>query len=100
MTQTRWAVVRPDGTSLELRGRKLSSTDEGGPMMCNFVCSSMGRHVHIAYCRAADGDPCDGADIEHINETISPNPDKPKDAITHELYWRRMGVSALPFYVY
>jgi len=91
MTQTRWTVDGPDGTSLELGGRKFSSNDEGAPMMCNLVCSSIGRHVHIAYCRAADGGPCYGADVQHINERLTPNPDKPKDAISHGLYWRRMG---------
>ena len=97
MTQTRWTVDGPDGTSLELGGRKFSSNDEGAPMMCNLVCSSMGRHVHIAYCRAVDGDPCYGADVQHINERLTPNPDKPKDAISHGLYWRRMGASVLLF---
>ena len=96
MTQTRWAVDGPDGTSLELGGRKFSSSDEGAPMMCNLVCSSMGRHVHIAYCRTTDGSPCNGADVQHINERLTPSPDKPKDAITHGLYWRRMGASTLP----
>jgi hypothetical protein len=91
MTQTRWTVDGPDGTSLELGGRKFSSGDEGAPMMCNLVCSSMGRHIHIANCRAADGDPCCGADVQHIHERLAPDPDKPKDAITHGLYWRRMG---------
>jgi hypothetical protein len=43
-----------------------------------------------------DGGPCYGADIEHINEKLTPNPDEPKDAITHELYWRRMGTPTLP----
>ena len=96
MTQTRWTVDGPDGTSLELGGRKFSSNDEGAPMMCNLVCSSIGRHVHIANCRAADGTPCYGADVQHINERLMPNPDKPKDAITHGLYWRRMGASNIP----
>ena len=96
MTRTRWAVEGPDGTSLEMEGRKFSSNDEGGPMMCNFVCSSMGRHVHITSCLSMDSGPCDGPDIEHINEKLTPNPDEPKDAITHELYWRRMGTPTLP----
>ena len=91
MTQTRWAVAGPDGTSLEIEGRKVSSNDEGAPMLCNFVCLSMGRHVHIANCRSADGGPCYGADIEHIDERLSPDPDKAKDYIAHALYWRRMG---------
>jgi hypothetical protein len=97
MTQTRWEVERPDGTRLELGGRKFSSSDEEAPMTCNRVCTSMGRHVHISYCHAADGDPCDGADVQHIKERMTPNPNKPKDAITHALFWRRMGGLTLLF---
>jgi len=91
MTQTRWAVDGPDGASLELGGRKFSSNDEGAPMMCNLVCSSMGRHVHIDYCRADRNGPCDSVGVQHINDRMLPDPDKPKDAVTHSLYWRRMG---------
>ncbi|KAH9965565.1 hypothetical protein BGW80DRAFT_1345251 [Lactifluus volemus] len=90
MTQTRWAVDGPDEASLELGGRRFSSNDDGAPMMCNLVCSSMGRHVHIDYCRAVPGIPCDGPDVQHNPKRMIPNPDKPKDCITHSLYWRRM----------
>jgi hypothetical protein len=96
MTQTRWAVDGPDGTAVELGGRRFSSNDEGAPMMCNLVCSSMDRHVHIDYCRREEGGPCDGAEVQHIDTRMIPNPDKPKDAITHGLYWRRMG-ECIPF---
>ena len=96
MTQTRWAVDGPDGATLELAGRKFSSNDDGAPMMCNLVCSSMGRHVHIDYCRLAEFgiEPlglCGGGSVQHINDRMLPDPDKPKDVITHNLYWRRMG---------
>jgi len=90
MTETSWAVDGPDGTTLELGGRKFSSNDEGAPMMCNLICTSMGRHVHVDYCRT-EGGRCGGAEIQHINERITPHPTKPKDAITHSLHWRRMG---------
>ncbi|KAH8989296.1 hypothetical protein EDB92DRAFT_2003843 [Lactarius akahatsu] len=89
MTQTRWAVDGPDGTSLELGGRKYSSNDEGAPMMCNLVCSSLGRHVHVDYCRAGEDGTCDGAEVQHIGARINPSPDKPKDWVTHGLSWRR-----------
>ncbi|KAI9444050.1 hypothetical protein H4582DRAFT_1918931, partial [Lactarius indigo] len=89
MTQTRWAIDGPDDTGLELGGRKFSANDEGAPMMCNLVCSSMGRHVHIDYCRSRENAPCEGAEVQHINARMVPNPDKRKDAITHSLYWRR-----------
>ena len=97
MTQTRWAVDGPDGTSLELGGRKYSSNDEGAPMMCNLVCSSLGRHVHVDYCRAGVDGTCDGAEVQHLNGRIFPNPDRQKDWITHGLSWRRMGPSRIPF---
>jgi hypothetical protein len=97
MTQTRWAVEGADGESLGLGGRRFSSNDEGAPMMCNLVCSSMGRHVHIDYCRTEKDSRCDGADIQHIGKRMVPNPDKSKDYITHGLYWRRMGASGMSF---
>ena len=97
MTQTRWAVDGPDGTSLELGGRKYSSNDEGAPMMCNLVCSSLGRHVHVDYCRAGVDGTCDGPDVQHLNGRIFPNPDRQKDWITHGLSWRRMGASRISF---
>ncbi|KAH9965571.1 hypothetical protein BGW80DRAFT_757653 [Lactifluus volemus] len=91
MAQTCWAVDGPDGTSLELGGRKFSSDDDGAPMMCNLVCSSMGRHVHVDYCGTVDGSPCDGPEIQHNTARMLPNPEKAKDYITHRLYWRRIG---------
>jgi hypothetical protein len=91
MTQTRWAIDGPDGIGVELEGHKFSSNDNGGPMMCNLVCSSMGRHVHIEYCRSEEGTVCEGAEVQHINARTVPDPDRPKDAVTHNLYWRRMG---------
>ncbi|KAH9165762.1 hypothetical protein EDB89DRAFT_2008009, partial [Lactarius sanguifluus] len=87
MTETHWAVDGPDGASLELGGRKFSSSDEGAPMMCNLVCSSMGRHVHIDYCRADQNGPCDSVGIQHINDRILPDPDNlrmPTDPYTRD----------------
>ena len=87
MSRTRWAVDGPEGSCIELGGRKFSSNDDGGPMLCNMVCTSMGRHVHIDDCRS---DPHD-SEVLHINERIAPNPEREKDWITHGLHWRRMG---------
>ena len=91
MTQTRWAIDGPDEADIEMGGRKFSANDEGAPMMCNLVCSSMGRHAHIEYCRTGGNAHCEGAELQHINARMIPNPDRPKDFITHNLYWRRMG---------
>jgi len=101
MKQTRWAVDETDETGLEIEGRRFSSNDEGGPMMCNLVCSSMGRHVHIDYCRTALNEdntstPCEGAELQHIETQMVPNPQRPKDAVTHSLYWRRMSTLVIP----
>ena len=95
MTRTRWSIDSADDseTGLELEGRRFSSNDDGGPMMCNLVCSSMGRHVHIDYCRTGKNTPCEGAELQHIETRMVPNPHTPKDAVTHSLYWRRMGES-------
>ncbi|KAF8267054.1 hypothetical protein EI94DRAFT_1830340 [Lactarius quietus] len=91
MTGTPWAVDSSDDVaSLELGGRKFSS-NKGNPVMCNLVCSAMGRHVHIDYCRTNGDGTCDTTEVQHLSDRISPEPDKPKDAITHSLYWKRLG---------
>ncbi|KAF8840154.1 hypothetical protein BDN67DRAFT_684784 [Paxillus ammoniavirescens] len=94
MSQTRWTIDGPEDASVELEGRRFSSNDEGAPMMCNLVCQAMGRHVHITNCRHGADNPaaCHGNDqIEHIHKRLHPNPDDPKDFVTHSLFWRRAG---------
>ena len=86
MSQTRWVVDDPDGRGLEIGGRTFSSNDDGGPMLCNLVCKSMGRHVHVDICRGFHN-----SKTQHITERLSPNPNEAKDWITHELHWLRMG---------
>ncbi|KAH9005515.1 hypothetical protein EDB86DRAFT_1452107 [Lactarius hatsudake] len=88
MSQTKWAVDDPNGTGLEIEGHNFSSNDEGGPLLCNMVCKSMGRHVHIDICRGFDSH---NSKTQHITKIISPNPDQPKDWITHGHHWLRMG---------
>ena len=92
MSRTQWAIDGPAGTILELNNRKFGVADEGAPMMCNMICQSMGRHVHIDYCRATVDAPCRDAEIHHITTRMSPNPQIPKDFITHSLFWRRSGM--------
>ena len=67
-------------------------------MMCNLVCSSMGRHVHIDYCRTEEATPCEGPEIQHLDTRMIPDPERPKDAVTHSLYWRRMGTLDICFF--
>ncbi|KAI9444004.1 hypothetical protein H4582DRAFT_2189914 [Lactarius indigo] len=87
MSKTRWVVDGGDDTGVELDGRTFASNDDGGPMLCNMVCVSMGRHVHVDFCR---GSTSHNSETQHINKRISPDPNRAKDWITHALHWRRM----------
>ncbi|KAJ6581854.1 hypothetical protein B0H19DRAFT_1116733 [Mycena capillaripes] len=91
MSKTSWSIDGPDDTILELKGRRFASNDDGAPMMCNLFCQDMGRHVHIDYCRRTDDAPCEGSELEHIDVPMNPNPDQPKDWISHSLFWKRSG---------
>ncbi|KAJ7180889.1 hypothetical protein C8R46DRAFT_1070879 [Mycena filopes] len=91
MSKTSWIIDGPDDTILELKGRKFAGGDDGAPMMCNLVCQDLGRHVHVDYCRGTTDAPCDRAEVEHIDIPMSPNPDHPKDWISHSLFWKRSG---------
>jgi len=90
MSKTRWAIEDADAV-IELNGRKFGSDDDGAPMMCSLICQDMGRHVHIDNCRANSQGACNASDVQHIQTRINPNPDQPKDWITHDLFWRRSG---------
>ncbi|KAG1768958.1 hypothetical protein EDD22DRAFT_843764 [Suillus occidentalis] len=92
MSSSRWVVDGPDDTGLEVEGRRFSSNDEGTPMMCNLVCQAVGRHVHVDYCRASDTFACRGnTEVQHISKRLMPNPERAKDYVTHNLFWRRAG---------
>jgi hypothetical protein len=92
MSRTRWTVDGPDDIPLEIEGRKFSTNDEGAPMMCNLICSAMGRHVHIDYCRAVDGAACTvNEELQHLTKRMQPDPDRAKDVLTHSLFWKRSG---------
>ncbi|OCH90958.1 hypothetical protein OBBRIDRAFT_792770 [Obba rivulosa] len=91
MSRTQWTVDGPDGTALELNGRKFGTNDDGAPMLCSLLCRSMGRHVHIDFCRTDPADRCEGPEHEHITARMQPQPERPKDWVSHSLYWRRTG---------
>lgn len=76
---------------LELKGHKYGDRDDGAPLMCNLFCQDMGRHVHIDFCRAEEEGACSGQDVKHITDRMHPEPEKSKDWITHELFWKRSG---------
>jgi hypothetical protein len=94
MISSQWVVQPGEGDTnpgYELQGRKFGSGDEGAPMLCNIVCAAQGRHAHIDFCR--DPDNCNNSDCEHISERVHPDPDRPKDWISHATYWARSGTS-------
>ena len=93
MSMVKWSVEGSDDTSFEVNEHKFATNDDGAPMMCKFCCVDLGRHVHIDYCRSEDPATCNGAEIQHISTRVQPNPERAKDWITHNLHWKRMGVS-------
>ncbi|KAL1691225.1 hypothetical protein GGG16DRAFT_113392 [Schizophyllum commune] len=90
MSETRWALADQDG-NIELNGRRFGNEDEGAPMLCNLFCKEMGRHVHVDYCRTSRQEQCRGEGISHVHARMKPEPDAPKDWITHSLFWKRTG---------
>ncbi|KAG9305016.1 hypothetical protein G9A89_007419 [Geosiphon pyriformis] len=78
----------------EFEGHRLTVGDRGDFVLCHKLCENIGRHRHIDYCK--DPDVCkthgglkkEGI-LEHINASISPNPNRQKDYISHKVYWER-----------
>ena len=61
-------------------------------MMCSVVCRALGRHVHIDDCKAKIPTECRGNnEVQHITKKLRPDPDRPKDFLTHSLFWKRSG---------
>ncbi|KAG8922982.1 hypothetical protein FRC02_011492 [Tulasnella sp. 418] len=89
MENTKWVVEA--SSTVELLGRRFAGRDGGGPQLCNMVCSQLGRHAHIDFCRTNPSHICQGPDWEHSEEIVYPQPDRKKDWISHALYWARTG---------
>lgn len=91
MQHTVWALENSDLSSIEVDGHRFGALDGGAPQLCSMYCSHRGRHVHLDYCRNWP-DQCREAESEHIDERLVPEPDQPKDWISHRLFWARTGV--------
>ncbi|KAI0314894.1 hypothetical protein OF83DRAFT_1134774 [Amylostereum chailletii] len=91
MSETKWVVQGSRNTFVKVGDHKFSANDEGSPMMCSQVCASQGRHIHFAFCRSEDAASCRQAKVQHVGTRMLPEPDRAKDKITHDLYWRRTG---------
>ncbi|CAG8488857.1 9634_t:CDS:10 [Gigaspora rosea] len=73
MTQTEFTS---EDTEFEFGGH-------GTYVLCNLYCSELDRHRHIDYCQ--DASTCKpNANKQHIDE-------KPKDYVSHSLFWERTG---------
>ncbi|PKC68809.1 hypothetical protein RhiirA1_440393 [Rhizophagus irregularis] len=90
MTQTEFTG---EDNEFEYAGYKLRVGDQGTFVLCNLFCKDLGRHRHIDYCQNAENCKLgnQGQDIQHINENVLPNPNEPKDFISHKLFWKRTG---------
>ncbi|PKY47221.1 hypothetical protein RhiirA4_462349, partial [Rhizophagus irregularis] len=84
-------ITRIEFSGKEYAGHILKVGDQGAFVPCNLA--SLGRHRHIDYCRNEENCKLgnQGQDIQHINEKVQPNPEKPKDFISHKLFWERTG---------
>ncbi|CAE6383430.1 unnamed protein product [Rhizoctonia solani] len=93
MVETKWIVEpkkdasgRPD-LVYKLENHKYGAGDAGAPMLCQMMCSKQGRHAHVDFC--CDPNNHTTPACEHITTRMQPEPDKPKDWISHATYWER-----------
>jgi hypothetical protein len=91
MSKTEWLVDGDNDAALDLDGRRYASGDSGAPMLCSLLCKTMGRHVHVAGCRAEDPEQCFGEGIEHVQRNEGAEAQEELDWITHRLFWARSG---------
>ncbi|KDQ16740.1 hypothetical protein BOTBODRAFT_53828 [Botryobasidium botryosum FD-172 SS1] len=89
MSQTTWSIDGSDDTAVEVQGHKYAAGDSGAPMLCSLFCRDMGRHAHISPCRSSGSGVCSQPEVEHIDTPMAPDPDMPKDWISHRLFWAR-----------
>ncbi|KAH3761867.1 e3 ubiquitin-protein ligase trip12 [Pelomyxa schiedti] len=78
------------GKDIDLDGRLYGAGEPGVAELCNMFCNKLGRHIHILPCTAEGNEPCSHTGeggIRHATATYLPNPDSPKDELTHKGYW-------------
>lgn len=90
MQHTVWATEGPEESPFEVGGHRFGAQDRGAPQLCSMNCKHLGRHAHLEFCRNPLG-ICQEADTEHVHERIQPEPDAPKDWVSHKLFWTRTG---------
>lgn len=90
MELTAWAVEGNSDAVVEVQGRKFAAQESGAPQLCSAICRDLGRHAHIDYCRNAKGQ-CQEPESEHIGVPMLPNINRPKDWVSHKVFWARTG---------
>ncbi len=61
-----------------------------GPLMVQ--TKKVSRWEDDGYCRAKTPAECRlNNEVEHITKKLQPEPDRPKDFLTHNLFWKRSG---------
>ncbi|KAG8962040.1 hypothetical protein FRC05_005627 [Tulasnella sp. 425] len=90
MVHTAWIVEGNTDAVVEVNGRLFSAQEDGAPQLCSSLCRNLGRHAHIDYCRNSNGQ-CQEAESEHIDVPMLPNLNRPKDWISHKVFWARTG---------
>ncbi|KIO18763.1 hypothetical protein M407DRAFT_224787 [Tulasnella calospora MUT 4182] len=86
MERTAWAVEGNSDAVVEVQGRKFAAQDDGAPQLCSSICRNLGRHAHIDYCRSAK-EEC--KEVGHIDVPMLPNRTRPKDWVSHKVFWER-----------
>lgn len=90
MQKAIWSIEGSEGSTIEMEGHRFGAQESGAPQLCFMVCKHLGRHAHVDLCRNSPA-YCQEADSEHALERILPEPDVPKDWVSHRLHWARMG---------
>ncbi|CAE6534558.1 unnamed protein product, partial [Rhizoctonia solani] len=96
MKETKWIVEpqknaagKPVDAAYKLENHKYGAGDEGAPMLCQMMCSKQGRHAHVDFCQDPNNHTTPAC--EHISTRMQPEPNRPKDWISHATYWERTG---------
>ncbi|KAK9764513.1 hypothetical protein K7432_007905 [Basidiobolus ranarum] len=90
MINTRFSAV---DNEFELQSHTFNVGDSGSCFLCNMYCQELGPHTHIEYCEIGPSHSTIAVDKErqHVQGQLKPFPDRPKDFITHKLFWERTG---------
>ncbi|CAG8550727.1 10371_t:CDS:10, partial [Funneliformis caledonium] len=71
----------------EFEGHRLNVGDHGDFVLCHKLCENMGRHRHIDFCK--DPGVCESEGGSRKEASISPQPSRKKDYISHRVFWER-----------